>query len=71
VERGEWQDDEIHDRLDGHPIKQAADQRMLNQEAELAAGGVVNGGDGRSDKEVQQDAQGVGGRASMKRGSAE
>ena len=34
---------------------------MLNQEAEPAAGSVINGADREGDEEVQQDAQGVSG----------
>jgi hypothetical protein len=39
---------------------------MLDQKSQLAAGGVVNGGERSSDEEVQQDAQNVGSGASRK-----
>src|SRR6266853_2772643 len=63
---GERQNDVTHYQFDGHPIEQAADQSVLGQKSELAAGDVVNGSDRRSDEEVQQDAENVRTGASMK-----
>ena len=61
----ERQDDVTHYQFDGHAIEQSADQRMLNQETQLAAGAVVDGGNRSGDEEVQQDAENIGTGASV------
>ena len=71
VKSGERQDNVAHDQLDGHAVEQATNQRMLNQEAQLATGGVIDGGDGCGDEVVQQDAEKISSGASAKRRSAE
>jgi hypothetical protein len=71
VKRGEWQDDVTHYGFHRHAVEQAADQRVLRQKSQPAAGSVINSGDRERDEEMQQDAQNVGGGASVESRLAE
>src|ERR1700720_1798104 len=65
VKRGKRQNDKIHDLLDRGTKKQAAYQRVLRHERQLAAHRVVNGRCRASDKEVQEDTKNIGTGASL------
>ena len=43
MERGEGQNDEVHEVFDGGAEEQATDEGMLGHEGQAAAGGVVDG----------------------------
>jgi hypothetical protein len=55
MERGEWQNDKIHDLFYGTSKKQTTHQGMFNQKSEPPTGSVVNGGGGTGDEKGQDD----------------
>jgi len=60
VERGERQNDQIHDVFHGGAKEQAAYQRVFEHETKFAACAVVDRGGGTGDEIVKDDAEGVG-----------
>ena len=65
MKRGKRQNDEIHDVFDRHPVKQAANHRVLGHKRELAACAVINRGYRKSDKEMKDNAQRVSASAAV------
>jgi hypothetical protein len=59
VEGAEGKDDEHHDEVNAGAKAEAADERVLRHELQLAAERVVEGGEDERDEDVEQDAQGV------------
>src|ERR1041384_5502344 len=57
AQRGKGQNEVAHHQFHCDAIKQAANQRMFDQEMQSTAGAVVDGCYGSGDEEMQNDAE--------------